>query len=101
MHCEKDMDEEDSTCAELVVVTEKALKDDNIAKLFLVTERVNIDQTASIAIRRWEYHYFYIDHIWRCHRTIHLNTVRRWTIRDVINWFPHTWVGLRIIFWLI
>ena len=49
---EEDMDEEDSTCAELVIVTERALKDENIAKLFLVTERVNIDQTASVAVRR-------------------------------------------------
>ena len=49
---EEDMDEDDSTCAELVIVTERALKDENIAKLFLVTEHINIDQTASIAIKR-------------------------------------------------
>ena len=50
--CEEDMNEDNSTCAELVIVTERALKDENIAKLFLVTERVNIDQTASVAVRR-------------------------------------------------
>lgn len=50
--CVKDMDEDESSCAELVIVTEKALKDETIAKLFLVTEHVNLDQTASTAIRR-------------------------------------------------
>ena len=46
------MEKPDGNCDELVSATERALNDSNIAKLFLVTERANIDQTAAIAIRR-------------------------------------------------
>ena len=55
------MNEVESTCDELVIATERALHDENLAKLFLVSEHVNIDKTASIVIRRWVHHYSHIN----------------------------------------
>jgi hypothetical protein len=46
------MDDPNQRCHELVSITEMALDDDNIARLFLVTERVNLDDTAIVAVRR-------------------------------------------------
>jgi hypothetical protein len=84
-----EMHEPGASCTELVSRTGEVLTDVNIARLFMVTEGINIDETSKTTIRRY---YFTLPRHSSLQLSIRTIKDHKYHIKDILLWFPHIWV---------